>query len=101
MLVEFSIVPLGADTSVGSRVADVLRLIDASGLAYKVTPMGTVVEGAWEEIFGLIKRCHISTLLQEERVLTTIRIDDRKGAKNMINAKMRSVEKRLGRALKK
>jgi len=47
MLVEFSIVPLGAGTSVGSRVAEVLRLVDASGLAYKVTPMGTVVEGAW------------------------------------------------------
>jgi len=101
MLVEFSIVPLGAGTSVGSRVAEVLRLVDASGLAYKVTPMGTVVEGAWEEVFRLIRRCHKGTLLQEERVLTTIRIDDRKGAKNMINAKVQSVEKRLGKVLKK
>jgi uncharacterized protein (TIGR00106 family) len=101
MLVDFSIVPLGAGTSVGRRVAEVLRLVDARDIAYKVTPMGTVVEGAGEDVLRLIKRCHQIALLKEERVLTTIRIDDRKGAKNMINAKVRSVGKRLWKVLKK
>jgi uncharacterized protein (TIGR00106 family) len=101
MLVEFSIVPLGSGSSISSRVAEVLGLVDASGLAYKVTPMGTVVEGTWDEVFRLIKRCHRIVLQQEERVLTTIRIDDRKGAANRIDAKVRSVEKKLGKALKK
>ncbi len=101
MLVEFSIVPLGSGSSISSRVAEVLGLVDASGLAYKVTPMGTVVEGTWDEVFRLIKRCHRIALQKEERVLTTIRIDDRKGAANRIDAKIRSVEKKLGKALKK
>ena len=101
MLVEFSIVPLGSGISISSRVAEVLGLVDASGLAYKVTPMGTIVEGTWDEVFRLIKRCHRITLQQEERVLTTIRIDDRKGAPDRIEAKVRSVEKKLGKVLKK
>jgi len=101
MLVEFSVVPLGSGSSLSSRVAEVLGLVDASGLAYKVTPMGTIVEGTWDEVFRLIKRCHRIALQQEERVLTTIRIDDRKGAANRIDAKVRSVEKKLGKALKK
>jgi uncharacterized protein YqgV (UPF0045/DUF77 family) len=63
--------------------------------------MGTIVEGTWNEVFRLIKRCHRITLQQEERVLTTIRIDDRKGAPFRINAKVRSVEKKLGKVLKK
>ena len=101
MLVEFSIVPLGSGSSISGRVAAVLQLVNASGLAYKITPMGTVVEGSWDEVFRLIKRCHRITLQHEERVLTTIRIDDRKGAVNRIDAKVRSVEKKLGRALRK
>jgi uncharacterized protein (TIGR00106 family) len=101
MLGEFSIVPLEACTSVGSRVAEVLRLIDARDIVYKVTPMGTIVEGAGEDVLRLIKRCHQIALLKEERVLTAIRIDERKGAKNMINANVRSVGKRLWKVLKK
>ena len=101
MLVEFSIVPLGSGSSISSRVAQVLELVDASGLAYKITPMGTVVEGTWDEVFRLIKRCHRITLQQEGRVLTTIRVDDRKGAANRIDAKVQSVEKKLGKVLKK
>lgn len=62
MLGEFSIVPLGACTSVGSRVAEVLRLIDARDIVYKVTPMGTVVEGAGEDVLRLIKRHQITLL---------------------------------------
>ena len=101
MLVEFSIVPLGSGSSISSRIAEVLGLVDASGLPYRVTPMGTVVEGSWDDIFRLIKRCHRITLQQEERVVTTIRIDDRKGTANRIDAKVRSVEKKLGKVLKK
>jgi len=101
MLVEFTIVPLGSGSSLSSSVAEVLNVVDASGLPYKVTPMGTVVEGTWDEVFRLIKRCHRITRRQEERVLTTIRIDDRKGAADRIDAKVRSVEKKLGKVLKK
>ena len=101
MLVEFSIVPLGSGVSVSDRVAEVMKIIDASGLPYRVNPMGTVVEGEWEAVFRLIQTCHRATLKHEERVLTTIRIDDRKGAINRIEGKIRSVEQKLGKVLRK
>jgi len=100
MLVEFSIVPLGSGVSVSDRVAEVMKIIDASGLPYRINPMGTIVEGEWEAVLGLIKACHKTTLKHEERVLTTIRIDDRKGATNRIEDKIRSVEKKIGKALR-
>jgi uncharacterized protein YqgV (UPF0045/DUF77 family) len=43
MLAEFSIVPIGVGSSIGDKVAEVLGIVDASGLPYKVTPMGTVI----------------------------------------------------------
>jgi uncharacterized protein (TIGR00106 family) len=101
MLIEFSIVPIGASSSVGAKVAGVLDLVDSSGLAYKLTPMGTIVEGEWDELMQLVKECHMKMMKHEERVLTRIIIDDRKGKTGSIDRKVASVEKRLGRSLKK
>lgn len=101
MLVEFSIVPLGAGSSVSAEVAEVLQLVVSSGLPYKVNPMGTVVEGSWNQVLGLIKKCHLLMRRHEERVLTRILIDDREGRTGMISSKIRSVEKKIGKTLKK
>ncbi len=101
MLIAFSIVPVGSGSSLGERLAEVLRIVDESGLPYKINPMGTVVEGEWDDLFRLVKKCHETLMNKEERVLTTITVDDRKGKTNRLDEKVRSVEKRLGRQLKK
>jgi len=46
MLVEFSITPIGRGESLSEDVARILDLVDRSGLNYKLTPMGTIVEGS-------------------------------------------------------
>jgi uncharacterized protein (TIGR00106 family) len=101
MLAEFSIVPIGVGSSIGDQLAEVLKIVDASGLPYKVNPMGTVVEGKWDEIIKLIKRCHKTVMKSGERALTSISIDDRKGKPNRIEEKVKSIEKRIGKSLKK
>lgn len=101
MLTEFSIVPLGIGSSLGDRLALVLKIIDESGMPYKINPMGTVVEGQWDEIMALIKKCRDELMKTEERVLISIKIDDRKSTTNAINEKVASIEKRLGKSLRK
>jgi uncharacterized protein (TIGR00106 family) len=101
MLAEFSIVPIGKGSSIGDQVAEVLKIVDASGLPYKINPMGTVVEGEWDEVMKLIKQCHKTVMKTGERALTTISIDDRKGKPNRIDQKVKAIEKRIGKALKK
>ncbi len=101
MLAEFSIIPLGVGSSVGDYLADVLRIVDESGLPYKVNPMGTCVEGEWTEIMGLIRKCHNAVMKKADRTIINISIDDRKGKPNRLELKVKSVEKRLGRKLKK
>ncbi|MGQ9477423.1 MAG: MTH1187 family thiamine-binding protein [Candidatus Bipolaricaulia bacterium] len=101
MIVEFSITPIGRGESLSEEVARVLDLVDQSGLDYRLTPMGTILEGDWDEVFALIKRCHEAVLERANRVSTWVHIDDRKGAKGQIRYKVEAIERRLGRTLKR
>jgi len=100
MLVEFSISPMGVGDSISVYVAKALNLIDKSGLPYRVGPMGTVVEGSWEEVMDLIKDCHDLFMMSAPRVYTRIAIDDRQGAAGRLEGKVASLEKHLNRKLK-
>ncbi|UCC41757.1 MAG: MTH1187 family thiamine-binding protein [Candidatus Aminicenantes bacterium] len=101
MLAEFTIFPIGKDVSLSKYVARSLKLIDESGLPYRINPMGTVVEGSWDDIMELIKKCHMAILEDTERVSTSVKIDDRKGITNALDSKIKSVEEKVGRELRK
>jgi len=101
MLVEFTIVPIGVGSSIGDQLAEVLKIVDAGGMPYKVNPMGTVVEGEWDEVMKLVRKCHDAVMKTGERAITTISIDDRKGKPGRIDEKVKSVERRIGKSLKK
>ena len=101
MLVEFSIVPLGTGASISTKIARVLKIVLESGVSYKANPMGTVLEGEWDKVMGVIKKCHEEVMKDAERVLTSIKIDDRKGKEQRIEKKLESVEQKLGMKLKK
>jgi uncharacterized protein (TIGR00106 family) len=104
MLAEFELIPVGTGSgSLSALLADVARLIDASGLEYRVGPMGTVVEGEWDQVVELAKRCHQAMLAKARRVMTTIRIDDRtdKPGRGRITQKVQSLEEKVGQPLKR
>ena len=104
MLAELEIIPIGTSSaSLSGLLAEVAKLIDASGLDYRVGPMGTVVEGEWEPIMRLAKQCHDAMLESSARVMTTIRIDDRtdKPGPGRMVQKVQSLEQAAGRSLKR
>ena len=102
MIAEISVIPIGEGIDLASYVARIVKIIDESGLDYKLNAMGTVVEGDSDRVFDLIKKCHNKMLETAQRVYTTVKIDDRKDKKvKMIEHKVQAVEKELGRSLKK
>ncbi len=103
MLAEFEIVPIGTKSAgVSKQLAVVADLIDTSGLDYRLGPMGTVVEGSWDDVLALAKRCHEALLGVSDRVMTTIRIDDRRDKQGPRMAqKVQSLEQAVGRVLKR
>ncbi len=100
VLVEFSMTPIGKGKSVGQYVARSLDIIDKSGLDYRLNPMGTVVEGEWDEVMALVRRCFDRMRRDCDRVSVSIRIDYRRDARGRIEGKIGSVERRLKRKLK-
>ncbi len=101
MIVQFSIVPLGVGVSVSEYVAKVIKIVDESGLSYKLHAMGTIVEGEWDEIMDLIKKCRDELFKETERLIIDIKIDDRKGFSGRIEGKVLSVERKIGKEIKK
>jgi len=101
MLAEFTIVPIGVGESLSKYVADLMEIIESSGLDYRLTPMSTIVEGEWDEVIALITKCHKKTREKCNRVITSITIDDRAGKKGRLKGKIESVERILGREVKK
>lgn len=101
VLLEFSMTPIGKGESVSEYVSRSLEIIDSSGLEYRLNPMGTVIEGEWDEVMDVVKRCFERMSEDCPRISTVIKVDYRKGRSGRIRAKTESVEKRLGRGLKK
>jgi len=101
VLAEFSVVPIGKGESVSQYVAECLKIVDSSGLSYKINPMGTVLEGDYDAVMSVIRACHMRVMDICPRVITSVKIDDKKGASGMIDRKIESVERLLGRELKK
>lgn len=99
MMVEFSVVPLGKGASVSPVIARVMKIIIESGMPYKANPMGTVIEGEWDQVMALIRKCHDEALRDAARVVTSVKIDDYKGRGSRLEAKLESVEQKLGKKL--
>lgn len=100
VLLEFSMFPLDKGESLSSYVARSLEIIEESGLDYRMNPMATVLEGEWDEAFDVVRRCFQRMSEDCNRIAVEIRVDYRKGPKGRLDAKIRSVEQKVGRKLK-
>ncbi len=102
MIAQFTLVPLGTKTdSLSKSLAKAMKHVVDSGLNYKIGPMGTVVEGDWYQVMTLINRCRKTLLREAPRVTIQISVDDRPEAKNPIESKVRSLERKMGMKVKK
>ena len=101
VLLEFSMSPLGKGESVGKYVSRSLEIIDQSGIEYRLNPMGTVLEGEWDEVMDVVSQCYERMRKDCNRISCMIKVDYRKGKKGRLSGKVASVEKRLKKKLKK
>ena len=101
MLMELSIMPLGRGRSLSTDVADVVKIIDGSGHDYQLTAAGSIIEGTWDQLMDLAKRCHETTRGKTDRVITLIKIDDYGQRKGRLLAAVKSIEDKLGKTVKK
>jgi len=101
VLLEFSMSPLDKGVSLSAYVARSLDIVDRSGLPYRVTAMGTILEGEWDDCMNVVTACYERMVQDCARISCTIKIDARQGSPGRLDAKLASIEKKLGRPLKR
>jgi len=97
-IAEVSIVPLGTGTpSVSKYVATAIKVLQREkGVSYGINPMGTTIEGDVDSILRVVGKMHESVFENgAARVLTTIKIDDRRDKPLSAEGKLSSLKKKL------
>ncbi|MDQ1266540.1 MAG: hypothetical protein QG635_1692 [Bacteroidota bacterium] len=101
VLVEFAMFPTDKGESVSAYVSQIIDIIDRSGLQYKLTPMGTIIEGSFDQVMSVIGDCFKKLEPQCGRIYSTIKIDYRTGENSRMKSKTEKIEKLLDRNIQR
>jgi uncharacterized protein (TIGR00106 family) len=100
VVAELSIYPLGKGESVGHYVARCLPIIESSGLDHQTHAMGTILEGEYDQVMGVVKQCFDALAADCDRIECILRLDYRRGRRSRIRGKVASLEQKVGHAVK-
>ena len=96
-IMEISVVPVGTESpSVSPFIAECVKIVAQQRLQYEVTSMGTEVEGEIEALLSVAAQMHRAPFSKgAQRVVTTIKIDERRDKELKMTEKKQAVLKRL------
>lgn len=100
VLLEFAMTPGGQGESVSRHVARILDIVDRSGLTYQLTAMGTILEGDWDEVMGVVGECFRALQADCSRIGMNLKMDYRAGSESRLHSKVDAVEGHVGRKLR-
>lgn len=95
-IIDFCVIPIGVGVSVSGYIAEIQKILKQSGLNYRMHAYGTNVEGEWDEVFAIVKKCHQAVHdMGAPRISTSIRIGTRTDRVQTMDDKIKSVEVKL------
>ena len=101
VLLEFSMSPFDKGDSLSPYVARIINIIDKSGVHYKLTPMGTILEGEYDPCMAVVRDCFLELQKDCKRISVSLKIDYRAGAESRLSSKIEKIETLLGREVHK
>ena len=96
VVAEISIIPVGtSDTGLSHYIASCLEVLEGSkDLTYRLTPMGTIIEGSLDKLLEVIRQMHEVPFNKGAlRVVTHLKIDDRRDKPTTMTSKVESVRR--------
>lgn len=101
VMIEFSMFPLDKGESLSPYVARILDVIDRSGVNYRLNPMGTVLEGEYDEVMKVVRACFKELEKDCSRISMTLKMDYRKTGESRLSKKVEKLESILNKPLRK
>ncbi|REC95978.1 MTH1187 family thiamine-binding protein [Kushneria indalinina] len=93
VMIDLCVVPLGVGVSVGAYVSACQEVIEQAGLTHQMHAYGTNIEGEWEEVFEVVRRCHeVVHDMGAPRITTSMRIGTRTDREQSMSDKIESVQ---------
>lgn len=94
-LVAVAIAPFGVGDELAEHVAEVVRVIRASGLKNCTYSMFTEIEGEWDEVMRVVKDATFVLAEKGIRTEVILKADVRPGFENMMERKVSVVDELL------
>lgn len=94
-LVAVAIAPFGVGDELAEHVAEVVRVIRASGLKNRTYSMFTEIEGEWDEVMRVVKDATFVLAEKGIRTEVILKADVRPGFENMMERKVGVVDELL------
>lgn len=99
VLLEFAMFPTDkSGDSASESVSKIIDMINKSGVSYKLSAMGTIIETeTLDEALEIVNKSYQVLEPFSKRVYSTITIDIRKGKSNRMKQKIESIESKIGK----
>ena len=95
-LIAVAIAPCGTGEELSKEVAEVIRVIRASGLPNRTKCLFTEIEGEWDEVMEVVKNATVVLAEKGIRTEVVLKADIRPGYTNMMESKPEKVNNILG-----
>jgi len=96
VIIDLCVVPIGVGLSVSKYVAACHDIINEAGLTSELHAYGTNIEGDWDKVFGVVKKCHERIHeMGAPRITTTIKAGTRIDREQTMADKIASVKRKL------
>jgi uncharacterized protein (TIGR00106 family) len=98
VLLDLCVVPIGVGVSVSEYIAACQRILKEAGLKHEMHMYGTNIEGDWDEVMAVVKKCHeVVHEMGAPRISTSIRLGTRIDKEQTMKDKIKSVEQKLSK----
>lgn len=98
VIIDLCVVPMGVGTSVSKYVAVCHEIINKAGLKNELHAYGTNIEGDYDVVMGVVKKCHERIHeMGAPRITTTIKMGTRIDREQTMEDKVKSVRQKLGK----
>ena len=95
VIIDLCVVPIGVGISVSKYVAKCQEIIESAGLKSSLHAYGTNIEGDWDTVFDVVKKCHEKIHeMGAPRITTTIKAGTRNDREQTMEDKIKSVHKK-------
>jgi len=100
VLLEFAMNPPDRGQGLSAYVARILDVIDRSGVTSRLTPMGTILEGSFDDVMKVVGDCFRALEPDCPRIGMNLKMDYRAGPESRLPSKVEAVEEKVGRKLR-